>query len=57
MPWHVEVKLQRHSLIKVSKPMMLNKDALFKYFGIQANTKTRRQVKGSFKKSVVLKEV
>jgi len=56
-PWLVSVKLQKHSLIKVNKPITLSKDSLFRYFGIVANTKVRRQVKESWGQWTTLREI
>ena len=54
--YEVEVKLEKFSLIKVNKPLTLEKGSLFKFFGINANTKVRRQIKGTFKDTVVILE-
>ena len=56
-PWLVKIKLERYSLIKANKPLTISKDALFKYFRIQATNKARRQVRESFNNWVVLREI
>lgn len=56
-PWKVKVKLEKHSLIKVNNPITLNKSALFKYFGLQANNKARRQVRHAWATWTTLKEI